>query len=125
MNALNLARTAYSSAAAPIRTQKSSEFEIFAKTTGRIRAAVERGKFGFADLASALHENRRLWALLAENVADPDNALPKQLRAQIVYLAEFSILHTAKVLEGTETADVLIDINTSIMRGLRQQGAVE
>ncbi|KMW59218.1 flagellar protein FlaF [Candidatus Rhodobacter oscarellae] len=121
MNALDLARTAYSSAAAPIRTHQSTEFDVFAQITGRIKSAMARGKLGFADLAAALDDNRKLWVLLASDVADPGNALPRQLRAQIVYLAEFSMLHTTKVLDGKASAEVLVDINTSIMRGLRQQ----
>ena len=122
MNALEMARTAYSSAAAPIRTHQSTEFDAFAQITSRIKSAVSRGKIGFSDLAAALHDNRKLWSLLAADVADDGNALPRQLRAQIVYLAEFTILHTAKVLSGDATAEVLVDINMSVMRGLRQQG---
>ena len=82
---------------------------------------MDRGTLGFADMAAALHENRRLWILLATSVADPDNELPQALRAQIFYLAEFTMQHSQKVLEGKATADVLIEINTSMMRGLRQE----
>jgi len=121
VNALELARTAYSSAAAPIRTHQSTEYDVFAQITGRIKSAMGRGKAGFPDLVAALHDNRRLWILLASNVADADNALPQPLRAQIFFLAEFSLQHSSKVLDGSETADVLIDINTTVMRGLRQQ----
>lgn len=80
-----------------------------------------KGAAGFADLAAAIHENRRLWTLLATSVADSDNELPQTLRAQIFYLAEFTMLHSQKVLDGKATADVLIEINTSVMRGLRQE----
>lgn len=82
---------------------------------------MDRGALGFADFAAALHENCRLWILLATSVADPDNELPQALRAQIFYLAEFTMQHSQKVLEGKATADVLIEINTSMMRGLRQE----
>lgn len=123
MNTLNMARTAYSSAAAPIRTHQSTEYEIFAQTTGRIRAAVGKGKSGFSDLVAALDDNRRLWTLLAADVADKENALPEKLRAQILYLAEFTLQHTSKVLSKGATPDVLVEINTSVMRGLRQQEA--
>lgn len=121
MNAPHLARTAYSSAAAPIRTNQSTEFEVFAQITSRIKSAAARGKIGYSDLAAALHDNRRLWIVLASDVADPNNRLPQHLRAQIVYLAEFTMQHTAKVLAKSASVDVLIDINTAIMRGLRQQ----
>lgn len=121
MNALDMARTAYSSASAPIRTQQSTEYEVFAQITSRIRAAVTEGPTGFRDLVEALHDNRRLWTLLAADVADPNNRLPAQLRGQIMYLADFTSQHTPIVLKKEASADILIEINTSIMRGLRQQ----
>ncbi len=124
MNALDMARTAYSSSATPIRTQQSTEYDAFAQITRRMKAAAAEGAASFSSLVAALHDNRRLWTLLAADVADADNALPQPLRAQIFYLAEFSLQHGAKVLEGRASADALIEINTAIMRGLRQQEAV-
>jgi flagellar protein FlaF len=60
---------------------------------------------------------------MAADVADSLNSLAPQLRAQIFYLAEFTELHSKKVLRGEATAEVLIEINTSILRGLNQSGA--
>jgi len=122
VNAIDLARTAYSSAAATIRTPQSTEFDAIAQITHRLKTANARGKPGFPELVTALHDNRRLWVLLAGDVADADNGLPQQLRAQIFYLAEFTLQHSSKVLDGTGDAEVLVDINTAVMRGLRQQG---
>jgi flagellar protein FlaF len=118
-----MASTAYSSTAAPIRTAQSTEYDVFAQITRRLKSAADQGKSGFPGLAAALHDNRRLWTLLAGDVADNQNALPKSLRAQLFYLAEFTLQHTAKVLDGSSEADVLIDINTAVMRGLRQMEA--
>lgn len=123
MSALHLARTAYSNSAAPIRTHQSTEYDAFAKITRRMKDAAVKGRPGFAALAAALHDNRRLWTLLAADVADTGNTLPQSLRAQIFYLAEFTLAHSPKVLAGQASADVLIEINTAIMRGLRQQEA--
>ena len=83
-----------------------------------------QGRAGFNGLATAIHDNRRLWTLLAGDVADEGNTLPQGLRAQIFYLAEFTLHHSPKVLDGSASADVLVEINTAVMRGLRQQGAV-
>ncbi len=124
MNALDMARTAYSSNTLPIRSQQSTEYEVFAQITRRLKDAADKGKPGFPALASALSDNRRLWTLLASDVADADNALPQALRAQIFYLAEFTLQHSSKVLDGSAGADVLVEINTAIMRGLRQQQEV-
>ena len=118
-----MARTAYSSAAIPIRTHQSTEFDTFVQITRQLTAAHGQGKQGFGALVAALHQNRKLWTLLAGDVADDGNQLPDGLRAQIFYLAEFTLQHSSKVLNGSGDAQALIDINTSVMRGLRQQEA--
>ena len=47
------------------------------------------------------------------------NALPIQLRAQIVSLAGFVRRHGMAVLAGSASIAPLVDINTAIMKGLR------
>lgn len=119
MNALNMAKTAYAAAQTPIRTPRGTEYEAFARTTHRLKAAATMGRAGFAQLAQAIYENRQLWTLLAADVADNENGLPQELRARIFYLAEFTNQHSRKVLNGNAEADVLVEINVAIMRGLR------
>ncbi len=117
-----MAKTAYSSPGQPIRTLRGTEYDLFARITHRLRTAIALDKSGFPTLARALHENRRLWTALAADVADHDNALPPSLRARIFYLSQFTQLHTSRVLAGEANADVLVDINTAVMRGLRNEG---
>lgn len=122
MNALSMAKTAYSKPGQPTRTLRGTEYELFARITHRLKSASATERPGFSTLARALHDNRSLWTILAADVADKENGLPPNLRAQLFYLSEFTAQHTSKVLAGDATADVLIDINTSVMRGLRQEG---
>jgi len=119
VNATSLAQNAYSSAVAPVRTDRDTEYGAFARVTQRLKHS--SAKKNHSEFVTALHENRQLWTLLAVDVADAENELPQALRAQIFYLAEFTLQHTSKVLSGEATVESLIDINTSIMRGLRQQ----
>lgn len=119
MNAQTMAKTAYSGAQNQVRTPRGIEYEAFARITHRLRKAAELGKPGFGPLAQAIHENRRLWTMLAADVAENGNALSQDLRARIFYLAEFTQAHSRKVLTNEAEADVLIEINTAIMRGLR------
>jgi len=121
VNATQQAETAYSTNARTVKTHRDTEYDAFARITGRLKQAAKAGKGGFNDLASALHDNRRLWTILATDVADNDNGLPRDLRARIIYLAEFTRIHSGKVLAGTAPADPLIEINTAIMRGLHQR----
>jgi len=116
VNAFQLARTAYSPVAAPTRSAQSTEYDAFAMVTRGLRSASTPG-----EIAKAIYDNRNLWTLLAADVADPQNQLPRSLRAQIFYLSEFTNLHSGKVLTGTSSVDALIDVNSAIMAGLRQQ----
>ncbi|WP_240664778.1 flagellar biosynthesis regulator FlaF [Paenirhodobacter ferrireducens] len=116
-----MAKTAYENPAQPIRTLRATEYEVFARVTRRMKQAEARADF--VELASAIHDNRRLWTILATDVALPQNPLPAPLRARLFYLAEFTQAHSRKVLLGQARAEVLVDINTAIMRGLRNEGA--
>lgn len=115
-----MARSAYAAPGQPARTPRGTEYELFARITHRLKAAHAGGNPDFAALAHALHDNRRLWTALAADVADAGNGLPAELRARIFYLSQFTGQHTSKVLSGAASPEVLIDINTTIMRGLRQ-----
>lgn len=122
MNATILAKTAYANPGQPTRTLRGTEYEIFARVTHRLKQAAAVANSNFPALASALYDNRKLWTTLAADVASPDNSLPEMLRARIFYLNEFTQSHSRKVLKGDAAVDVLIDINTAIMRGLRNEG---
>lgn len=108
---------AYRSPDAALRTPRQIERQVIAAVTARLRAAAARPD-SLPPLAQALHDNRRLWTHLAAAVADRSNALPADLRARLFALAEFAGRHSAQVLRGEGDVQVLIDINTAIMRGL-------
>jgi flagellar protein FlaF len=117
----SLAQTAYSAAAAPVRTERGTEYAAFQKVTAQLNRA-RRPDAKMTERATALHDNRKLWTILASDLADAENALPQSLRAQLFYLAEFSLLQSRKALDDAAALDALIDINTAVMRGLTGQG---
>lgn len=125
MNAFDRAKMAYSSPAAPTRTLRATEYDAFARITHRLKSAEQAARRDFAALVLALQDNRSLWSVMADDVADPGNGLPLALRRQVFELATFTNKHTSRVLAGETTAAALIDINTAIMRGLRGEGAGE
>ncbi|WP_170533496.1 flagellar biosynthesis regulator FlaF [Ruegeria sp. SCP10] len=118
-----LAHNAYAQTAAPVRTPRDTEFEAISKITRRLKAAAASKTTDFAAFVQAVHENRRLWTVLATGVSDSDNALPNELRARIFYLAEFTEHHSSQVLGNNATVEPLLEINTAVLRGLRQGGA--
>ena len=122
MNAFHLARTAYDPTATSVRTPRSIEYEAFARTTRKLKAVKNSATQDFALLVDALHDNRMLWSFMAACVADGANALPPALRAQIFYLAEFTSQHSRRLLKGEGDLNVLIEVNTAMMSGLRGGG---
>jgi len=121
VNAFDLAQSAYRPTGASTRSEASIEYEALARVTRRIQAAANADAVVPHDLYAALHDNLRLWTVIAEAVADAGNALPEELRARLFYLAEFTLKHTRLVFRREAKPDILLEINRSVMRGLRQQ----
>lgn len=119
MNSFAQAQRAYAPTQAPIKTARSTEYEVIARISHRIKRAMQQDDF--PALAEALHENNKLWTTLAIDVGSPDNLLPDELRARIVYLADFTRQHSHKVMRKTETALPLLEINAAILKGLKHE----
>ena len=121
MTAASLAQTAYA-AAAPLRTPRGSEYAAFERITARLsRAAAPDAPMPLR--AAAVHDNRRLWTTLATDLAAADDGLPQALRAQLFYLAEFSLLQSRAALRDAEALAALVDVNRAVMRGLAGEAA--
>lgn len=118
MNAFNRAQRAYSDAAAPIRTDRGTEYAAISRATRNLKAAADAGPGAFGDLAQALHQNRQLWHILTTSVSDDANQLPQSLRARIFYLGQFTEHQSRKILRGEGSVEPLIEVNTALMRGL-------
>ena len=117
------ARAAYARPEAPQRNPRALEYDLLARATKRLSQASCCKSEDFPSLIAALDENQRLWSTLAADVAEKGNGLPAKLRAQLFYLYEFTTQHSRAVRDQKASVDVLIDINTAVMRGLRGQGA--
>lgn len=123
MNAYAMAQRAYAPNTAPTRSDRSIEYDVIARITSRLKKAISGNSY--PKLVEALHENSNLWRTLAIDVADPGNALPQSLRARLFYLAEFTDVHTKKVLRQGDSAIPLLEVNMAILRGLKPTGGKE
>ncbi len=125
MSNAQLARAAYANATAITPSMRDTEYRAFAEVTRRLADTDTETPQAFPRLAEAVQLNQRLWTMLATDVADAGNTLPDALRAQIFYLAEFTRHHSNKVLREKASPEVLVEVNTAMMRGLRaREGAV-
>jgi flagellar biosynthesis activator protein FlaF len=116
------ARSVYARPEAPQKTPRSLEYDLLARITQRLTQAWAARKESYPGLVAALDENLRLWSTLASDVSDPANSLPAKLRAQLFYLYEFTSQHSRAIREDKGSVEVLVDINTAVMRGLRGDG---
>ena len=94
---------------------------MFSKISHRLRTATLSRYENYGEFVAALSENRKLWTLLAVDVAQPENGLADDLRSRLFWLAEFVNEETQRVIRNKGDISVLIEINASIMKGLRGQ----
>jgi flagellar protein FlaF len=121
VNVIEKAHHAYTQNQTAVSTDRAMEAQLIGRITSRLRAAQVPGQANYPKLIAAIHDNRRMWTTMAAEVADGENALPKELRAQIFYLAEFTEHHSQKVMRGLADVTALIDVNTAVLRGLNGQ----
>lgn len=115
-------RNIYAQPEAPQRNPRNLEYDLLARASQRLTAAAQRRGEDYPGLIAALDENLRLWSTLAADVAEPGNGLPAKLRAQLFYLYEFTAEHSRAIRARNASVEVLVDINTAVMRGLRGDG---
>jgi flagellar biosynthesis activator protein FlaF len=114
-----MARRTYALTDTPARSPRDIEYELMARITRRLSAAWTSRNSGYGALVAALHDNEEMWRTFASDVAKPGNGLPEALRAKLFYLYEFTVHHSPKIRDGEADVEVLVDINTAVMRGLR------
>jgi flagellar protein FlaF len=80
---------------------------------------LQKGAFSNEDLIESLLYIRRLWAILIEDLAHPENGLPDKLRADIISIGLW-IIKEADRLREERSNDVmpLIEINRLIRDAL-------
>ena len=72
-----------------------------------------------ADVAGAVVFTNKLWTVLIEDLAAPDNGLPRELRAQLVSIGIW-ILKELERIRNNEQASFgdLIEVSRAIRKGL-------
>lgn len=115
----------YAEHATSTKSGRRSEYEVIAKVTQQLRDRAVDSKTNFPAFADALHLNQKLWTALVVDVADEANPLPEDLKARIIYLAEFTRHHSRRILRDKASVLPLLEINMAVLRGLKQEGLVK
>lgn len=100
---------------------RDNEYNAFSYVTRLLRAA--QGNQPDAALIYAVYQNDELWTTLAADLADKNNLLPDDVKAGLITLSIFSLKHGRKVVQGAAEVSDLIEVNLSVMKGLRGEAA--
>lgn len=109
---------AYQQAVKRHETPRETEWRAFQTVTSALVRVVEEKGQNAAARVEAISRNRTLWALLADDCAQPDNQLPAPLRGQIVSLALWVNRASREAMTNLAAVTDLITVNRSIMEGL-------
>jgi flagellar protein FlaF len=109
---------AYQQAATRAESPRETEYRLFAQVTLALIEAAKVDPNDFAGRVDALDWNRRVWTVLADACAHPENQLPAPLRASIISLSLWVSRHTSAVIRKQEDIEPLIEVNRLIMQGL-------
>jgi flagellar protein FlaF len=99
------------------------EYRLFAQVTRALMEAAKLDKTEVGKRGDALDWNRRMWATLGADCADPKNQLPPALRASFISLSIWVSKHTSLVFRNEEEIEPLIEVNRMIMQGLASNSA--
>jgi len=109
---------AYQNTQRTTESPRDSEYRLFGQVTGALIDVQKDGAKG-GPLVEAIDWNRRLWRTLAADCMDDRNQLPKDVRAKIVSLSLWVSKYSKQVTRQGAPMEPLIEINRTIMQGLR------
>ena len=100
------------------REMDAAAFSQAAYVLGQARQKVDDTEMG----ERALKYNQLLWSIIQADVAEKDNALPEELKANLMSLSIFVDKQTSKGLTNPneELCDSLTNINLNIAEGLME-----
>ena len=98
---------------------RAHERHAMDRTIELLTIARERGP-GTVEEVDALYYVRRLWAIFMDDLGNPENELPKELRASLFSIGLWMLKEIDRVRTGA-TADLtpMIEINEIIRDGLK------
>lgn len=108
----------YGSIHSPAKSPRAAEATVLAQITRGIAVSSTGDTASFPRLAQALSDNRRFWTTVATDLRGEGNALPPELKKNLLQLTVFVDRETSRVLARDVTPETLIAINRSIISGL-------
>lgn len=101
-----------------ILSRVTGEMEGDAAAFDRATSRAERLTLLAGGLRGSLHDNQKFWSAVKADLSQDGNALPHELRAQLISLALWVERQTSSVLGGGGGIAALVSVNRSIIDGL-------
>jgi flagellar protein FlaF len=99
---------------------RDNERQAFERAIALLRSAQKKGR-GSRESVDALLFLSRLWSILLEDLAHPDNGLPEELKAGLISIGIWMLRRADDIRLGKEQDfQPLIDVSESICSGLRK-----
>lgn len=102
-----------------LQNLRQNEEEAFTQVIDKLDRAEEAGP-GSVAAAEALYYTDRLWKILLDDLSHPENALPNELKANLISIGIWMLkeVETVRTAPGKSVRD-MIEINKIIREGLR------
>ena len=101
------------------QTMRARERQAMDRVIAMLQTAKEKGP-GSRERVEALFYLRRLWMIFLNDLNDPNNELPEQLRAGIISIGIWMMKEIDRVRGGlTNDLSPMIEINALIRDGLK------
>jgi flagellar protein FlaF len=98
---------------------RERERQIFEQCLQLLKAADEKGPAS-REAIDALAFCRRVWAAFLEDLASPENGLPKELRAEIISIGIWAMGEAENIRLGkSKDFKPLIEVTTALYEGLQ------
>ncbi len=105
-------------------SQTELESRALIRTASGLNLIKEHWEERKGELEDALEKNRKLWAVLASAMNEPDCPQPAEIKRNILSLAMFVFQRTMDIQATPEPRklDALISINMNLAKGLSGEG---
>lgn len=101
------------------KAARERERQVFERCLELLNAAEEKGPTS-REATEALAFARRMWAAFLEDLANPENALPKELRAEIISIGLWVVRESENIRLGKSTSfKPMIEVTAALHEGLK------
>jgi flagellar protein FlaF len=98
---------------------KDRERQLLTRSIDMLSAAAAVGQ-GSMEAIEALHFTNRVWTTFVEDLGSSDNALPKELRANLISIGLWLLREAEDIRQGrTDNFEGLIEVSQIIRDGIQ------